>query len=62
MNYQVSNEPIEEGLKEESWLFQRLLRTDEAITAMGRFLAGGGQTPVCEQRVGALNPKINPSG
>ncbi|MEM7365741.1 MAG: enoyl-CoA hydratase/isomerase family protein [Pseudomonadota bacterium] len=57
-----SHQPIEEGLKEESWRFQQLLRTDEAMPAMRRFLAEGGQTPDGEQRVGALNAEINRSG
>jgi len=36
--------PLAEGLVEEAYLFERLLRTEEAQTNMRRFLAEGGQT------------------
>ena len=36
-----THSPSKEGLKKEAWLFQQLLSTDEAITAMRRFLAEG---------------------
>jgi enoyl-CoA hydratase/carnithine racemase len=43
-----------EGLNEESYLFQRLLRTDEAPELMRRFLEKGGQTREVELRLGEL--------
>jgi enoyl-CoA hydratase/carnithine racemase len=43
-----------EGLNEESYLFQRLLRTDEAPELMRRFLEKGGQTREVELRLGKL--------
>jgi len=42
------------GLVEESFAFQRLLRTLEAQNAMRRFLERGGQTRDGERRLGAL--------
>jgi enoyl-CoA hydratase/carnithine racemase len=43
-----------EGLLDESFGFQRLLRTPEAQRAMRRFLERGGQTREGERRLGAL--------
>jgi enoyl-CoA hydratase/carnithine racemase len=43
-----------EGLLDEGFAFQRLLRTPEAQRAMRRFLERGGQTRAGEQRLGAL--------
>ena len=40
---------------EEAYLFQQLLRTDEAPVHMRRFLEMGGQTREGELRVGELN-------
>jgi enoyl-CoA hydratase/carnithine racemase len=48
-----------DGLIEESYLFQCLLRTPEAPAAMRRFLELGGQTPQGEGRVGQLNGEIS---
>ncbi len=45
--------PLESGMLEEAWNFQRLLRTDAAQENMRRFMAAGGQTPEVERRVGA---------
>lgn len=45
---------LEEGLREEAYLFQRLLRTPEAQANMRRFLKLGGQTHQGELRVGEL--------
>jgi len=42
------------GLIEEGYLFQTLLRTDEAPQRMKRFLQSGGQTPAAETRLGEL--------
>jgi enoyl-CoA hydratase/carnithine racemase len=50
--------PLAEGLVEEAYLFDTLLRTDAAQTAMQRFLEVGGQTPEGEARVGALVAEI----
>ncbi len=46
--------PPDPGLIEESYLFQRLIRTPEAESAMRRFLDVGGQTPDGERRLGEL--------
>ena len=46
--------PLEQGLKEEAYLFQRLLRTDGAQKNMRRFLEIGGQTRDGELQVGEL--------
>jgi enoyl-CoA hydratase/carnithine racemase len=43
-----------EGLLDESFAFQQLLRTPEAQRGMRRFLARGGQTREAERRLGAL--------
>jgi enoyl-CoA hydratase/carnithine racemase len=46
---------IPEGMIEEAYLFQQLLRTDDAPVQMRRFLEMGGQTREGELRVGELN-------
>jgi enoyl-CoA hydratase/carnithine racemase len=46
--------PLHEGLVEEAYLFQRLLRTEDAQTNMRRFLELGGQTREGELKVGEL--------
>lgn len=46
--------PLREGLLEEQYLFQQLLRTPEANPTMRRFLAAGGQTREGEMRMGQL--------
>ena len=43
-----------EGLIEEGFLFQQLLRSDDAQSAMRRFLERGGQTRAGELRLGDL--------
>ena len=50
--------PLEEGLREEAYLFQRLLRTDSAQAKMQQFLAHGGQTREGELRVGELSGEL----
>ena len=50
--------PLEVGLAEESFLFQRLLRNESAQTSMRRFLELGGQTREGELRVGELNAEV----
>ena len=47
-------EPLAEGLVEEDYLFQRLLRTDEAQERMRAFLRLGGQTRDGERKVASL--------
>ncbi|GGC85702.1 enoyl-CoA hydratase/isomerase family protein [Chelatococcus reniformis] len=51
--------PIADGLIEEAYQFQRLLRNDSAKRAMTRFLEIGGQTREGELRVGELNGEVN---
>jgi len=50
--------PLEEGLVEEAFRFQQLLRTPEAREHMQRFLALGGQTRPGELRVGELAAEV----
>ena len=51
--------PLAEGLVEEAYLFQSLLRTDAAQRRMRRFLELGGQTREGELEVGALSGRVN---
>ena len=51
--------PLNEGLLEERYLFQRLLRTDEAEPAMRSFLEVGGQTREAEKRMGQLVTEVD---
>ncbi len=51
--------PLAEGLIEEAYLFQRLLRTDDAQRNMRRFLEMGGQTRDGEREVGNLSARVN---
>lgn len=50
----AAEKPLEEGLREEAYLFQRLLRNDSAQQNMQRFMQIGGQTREGELRVGEL--------
>ena len=50
--------PLIEGQRNEAYLFQRLLRTDDAQRNMRRFLEIGGQTREGELRVGALGGEL----
>jgi hypothetical protein len=47
-----------EGLAEESFLFQQLIRTDDGRRAMRRFLELGGQTREGELKVAELSGAI----
>jgi len=47
-----------DGLFEEAWLFERLLRTKEARHNMQRFLEIGGQTREGELRINKLNAEL----
>ena len=51
-------QPLPEGLADEAYLFQRLLRTPEAQRNMQRFLEIGGQTRDGELRVGELGGEL----
>lgn len=53
-----ADKPLHDGLVDEAYLFQRLLRTDSAQRSMRRFLEIGGQTREGELRVGELNGRI----
>lgn len=53
--------PLAEGLAEEAYLFQTLLRTPDAQRNMRRFLEIGGQTRSGEQQVGVLNERLGMS-
>ena len=50
--------PLSEGLVEEDFLFQMLLRTEDAQQSMRRFLDLGGQTPEGEQRIAELSQEV----
>ena len=54
----ASDRPLEDGLVEESYLFQQSIRTDGARRNMARFLEIGGQTRDGELRVGDLNAEL----
>ncbi len=50
--------PLEEGLVEEAYLFQRLLRSKSANENMRRFLDLGGQTRDAELEMGELSGRL----
>jgi enoyl-CoA hydratase/carnithine racemase len=54
----AAEKPLQEGLSEEAYLFQRLLRTDSAQRNMRHYLEIGGQTRDGELRVGELNGQL----
>lgn len=54
----ASDLPLQQGLQEEAYLFQRLLRTDSAQRNMQRFMQMGGQTREGELRVAELSRRI----
>jgi enoyl-CoA hydratase/carnithine racemase len=51
--------PLDDGLVEEAYLFQRLLRTDVAQRNMRRFIELGGQTAEGELDVASLSGRVN---
>lgn len=53
-----AEKPLSEGLADEAYLFQRLLRTDGAQRNMRRFLEMGGQTRDGELNVGELMANV----
>jgi enoyl-CoA hydratase/carnithine racemase len=54
----AAEQPLSQGLLEEAYLFQRLLRNDSAQTNMQRYLEIGGQTREGELRVNELNAEL----
>jgi enoyl-CoA hydratase/carnithine racemase len=50
--------PMDEGLQEESFLFQQLIRTPRARANMTRFLEIGGQTRDGELKVAELSGRL----
>ncbi len=54
----ASELPLQQGLQEEAYLFQRLLRTESAQTNMRRFMQMGGQTRAGELQVAELSRQI----
>jgi enoyl-CoA hydratase/carnithine racemase len=54
----ADEKPLAEGLVEESFLFQQLIRDPDARRNMTRFLEIGGQTRDGELRVGDLNAEL----
>ena len=57
-----AEKPLSEGLIEEDFLFQTLLRTPDAPKAMRRFLELGGQTREGELRVAELSGELAKKG
>lgn len=54
----AAEQPLAEGLAEEAYLFQKLLRTEEAQHSMRRFLEIGGQTRDGELHVNELSGRL----
>ncbi|MCH9671251.1 MAG: enoyl-CoA hydratase/isomerase family protein, partial [Gammaproteobacteria bacterium] len=54
----ASHRPLAEGLAEEAYLFERLMRTEDAKRNMSRFMELGGQTREGELRIGELNAAL----
>ena len=53
--------PLSEGLRDESYLFQQLIRTESGRRNMEKFLKIGGQTREGELRIDELNRKLGES-
>ncbi len=53
-----ATKPLAEGLADESYLFQQLIRTESGRRNMERFLKIGGQTREGELRIGELNAEL----
>ena len=53
-----STKPLAEGLQDESYLFQQLIRTESGRRNMEKFLKIGGQTREGELRIDELNRKL----
>ena len=56
-----ATKPLAEGLQDESFLFQQLIRTESGRRNMERFLKMGGQTRDGELRIDELNKKLGES-
>jgi enoyl-CoA hydratase/carnithine racemase len=54
----AADKPLAEGLAEESYLFQQLIRTDSGKRNMTRFLEIGGQTREGELKVAELSGQL----
>ena len=53
-----ATKPLAEGLQDESYLFQQLIRTESGRRNMEKFLKTGGQTREGELRIDELNKKL----
>ena len=53
-----ATKPLAEGLQDESYLFQQLIRTESGRRNMQKFLKTGGQTREGELRIDELNKKL----
>jgi enoyl-CoA hydratase/carnithine racemase len=53
-----ADKPLHEGLADESYLFQQLLRVESSQRNMKRFLQIGGQTRDGEMKIGELNGRL----
>jgi enoyl-CoA hydratase/carnithine racemase len=53
-----ATKPLSEGLRDESYLFQQLIRTESGRRNMQKFLKIGGQTSEGELRIDELNRKL----
>jgi enoyl-CoA hydratase/carnithine racemase len=53
-----ADKPLHEGLADESYLFQQLLRTESGQANMKRFLEIGGQTREGEMKIAELNRRL----
>lgn len=56
-----AEKPLAEGLRDESYLFQQLVRTESGKRNMRRFLEIGGQTRAGELKIGELNGRLGKS-
>jgi enoyl-CoA hydratase/carnithine racemase len=57
-----ADKPLEEGLRDESYLFAQLIRTDSGRANMKRFLEIGGQTRDGEMKIEELNGRLGRGG
>ena len=53
-----ATKPLDEGLADESYLFQQLIRTESGRANMAKFLKIGGQTREGELRIDELNGQL----
>ena len=57
-----ADKPLEEGLRDESYLFAQLIRTESGRANMRRFLEIGGQTRDGEMKIEELNGRLGRGG